>query len=247
MGTTAIIPSRYGSSRFDGKPLADIMGKPMIQHVYERCMKADNIDAVIVATDDERITEAVLSFGGRAVMTTDDNRSGTDRVAETAEHIGLGDDDIIINIQGDQPLISPRCLQEVTAPLMTGADICMTTLAFEIVREEEITNPKDVKVTFDNSGFALYFSRSPIPYDRDGDSGFPVYKHLGVYAYSHRFLKKFKNLTEGRLERVEKLEQLRALEHGYRIKVVITEYDSPEVDYPEDIRRIEDMLMHGLS
>jgi 3-deoxy-manno-octulosonate cytidylyltransferase (CMP-KDO synthetase) len=219
----------------------------MIQHVYERCMKADSIDAVIVATDDKRIAEAVVSFGGRAVMTTDDNRSGTDRVAETAEHIGLGDNDIIINIQGDQPLISPRCLQEVTRPLMVETDICMTTLVYEIDREEEITNPRDVKVTFDNSGFALYFSRSPIPYDRDGDSGFPVYKHLGVYAYSYRFLKRFKELAEGRLERVEKLEQLRALEHGYKIKVVITEHDSPEVDYPGDIQRIEDMLMQRPS
>jgi len=245
MGTTVIIPSRYGSSRFDGKPLSRIMGKPMIQHVYERCKKAENIDAVIVATDDKRITDAVLSFGGKAVMTSDDNRSGTDRVAETAEMVGLDDNEIIINIQGDQPLISPQCLQEVVRPFQSEMHISMTTLAYEIVREEEITNPKDVKVTFDNSGFALYFSRSPIPFDRDGGSTFPVYKHLGVYAYTYRFLKQFRALKEGRLESIERLEQLRALEHGHKIKIVVTEHDSPEVDYPGDIPRIEELLMQG--
>jgi 3-deoxy-manno-octulosonate cytidylyltransferase (CMP-KDO synthetase) len=247
MGTTVIIPSRYGSSRFDGKPLSTIMGKPMIQHVYERCMKAENVDDVIVATDDKRIKDFVLSFGGKAVMTSDDNRSGTDRVAETAETVGLGDNEIIINIQGDQPLISPECIKEVANPFFFEKNIEMSTLAYAIVREEEIRDPKDVKVTFDNNGFALYFSRSPIPFDRDGGSSFPMYKHLGVYAYTYGFLKKFRCLAEGKLEKIEKLEQLRALEHGYKIKIVITEYDSPEVDYPGDIPRIEELLTNGAA
>lgn len=245
MGTTVIIPSRYGSTRFDGKPLSKIMGKPMIQHVFERCMNAANVDDVIVATDDKRITDVVKSFGGRAVMTSDDNRSGTDRVAEAAEMVGLGDEEIIINIQGDQPLISPEGIKEVADPFYSEKNIEMSTLAYAIIREEEITNPKDVKVTIDNNGFALYFSRSPIPFDRDGDSSFPTYKHLGVYAYTYRFLKKFRCLPEGNLEKIEKLEQLRALEHGYKIKIVITKHDSPEVDYPGDIPRIEALLTNG--
>jgi len=214
----------------------------MIQHVYERCMKAERVDDVIVATDDKRIVDAVERFGGKAVMTSDDNRSGTDRVAEAAEKIGLDDDDIIINIQGDQPLIDSECINEVTEPFFSEPDVEMSTLAYAITRKEEIENPKDVKVTFDNNGFALYFSRSPIPFDRDGDSSFDTYKHLGVYAYTYRFLKEFRCLPEGKLETIEKLEQLRALEHGHRIRVVVTGYDSPEVDLPEDISRIEGLL-----
>ncbi|MBW1894086.1 MAG: 3-deoxy-manno-octulosonate cytidylyltransferase [Deltaproteobacteria bacterium] len=241
MSTTVIIPSRYGSTRFDGKPLSKIAGKIMIQHVYERCMKAEKVDDVIVATDDMRIVDAVERFGGKAVMTSNDNRSGTDRVAEAAEKICL-DDDIIINIQGDQPLINPECINEVAGPFFSELDVEMSTLAYAITREEEIKNPKDVKITFDNNGFALYFSRSPIPFDRDGDISFDTYKHLGVYAYTYRFLKKFRCLPEGKLETIEKLEQLRALEHGHRIRAVVTRYDSPEVDLPEDISRIEDLL-----
>jgi 3-deoxy-manno-octulosonate cytidylyltransferase (CMP-KDO synthetase) len=239
MKTVVIIPSRYGSTRFEGKPLALISGKPMIQWVYERAAGAENVDTVVVATDDARIVSAVNRFGGNTILTDAENRSGTDRVAEAADKLNLAADDIVVNIQGDQPCIHPACIQEVTAPLRANPENQMSTLAFKIVRAEEITNPKDVKVTFDTLGNALYFSRAAIPFARDADTGFDTYKHLGVYAYTRRFLDIFRNLPDGRLENIEKLEQLRAMEYGYRIQVVITEHDSPEVDIPEDIPRIE--------
>ena len=250
MKIAVIIPSRFGSTRFEGKPLALISGKPMIQRVYEAALGANNVTDVVVATDDQKIVDAVQGFGGRALMTAADNRSGTDRVAEAAARMGLSMDDIVINVQGDQPLLDPKCLDDVTAPFFsapeTGGDdgpsIGMTTLAFKIVNPDEITNPKDVKVTFDVRGNALYFSRSPIPFGRDEATSFDTYKHLGVYAYTRRFLEMFRKLPEGRLEAIEKLEQLRALEYGHRIRIVLTPYDSPEVDLPEDIPRIEGLL-----
>lgn len=242
MKVVVIIPSRYGSSRFAGKPLAPIAGAPMIKWVYDRSRQARNITDVIVATDDRRIRDAVNGFGGRALMTADTHRSGTDRVAEAAEKLGLAPDDIVINIQGDQPLIDPRCLDDLVAPFFSDPGLHMSTLAFKIVNEREITDPKDVKVTFDNTGNALYFSRSPIPVARDADTVFDTFKHLGVYAYTRRFLDVYRHLPEGNLERIEKLEQLRALEHGYRIRVVISAFDSPEVDLPSDIARIEKKL-----
>jgi 3-deoxy-manno-octulosonate cytidylyltransferase (CMP-KDO synthetase) len=184
----------------------------------------------------------VTRLGCRAVMTGEKNRSGTDRVAEAADQMGLQPDDIIINVQGDQPLIDPRCLDAVAAPLLKDPGESMSTLAFKIVNPEEITNPKDVKVVFDHQARALYFSRSPIPCARDAFEVFDTFKHLGVYAYTRRFLDIFRNLPEGNLERIEKLEQLRALEYGYTIRVVVTPYDSPEVDIPADIARIEQKL-----
>lgn len=242
MKTVVIIPSRYGSSRFEGKPLAPIAGKPMIEWVYKRSRLAQNVSDVVVATDDSRIVDAVERFGGRAIMTSEDNRSGTDRVAEAAGKMGLEPHDIIINIQGDQPLIDPRCLEALVEPFSRDSRLCMSTLAFRIINKKEITDPKDVKVTFRENGDALYFSRSPIPFCRDAGVSFDTYKHLGVYAYTHRFLKIFQDLPEGQLERIEKLEQLRALEHGFEIRVVVTPYDSPEVDLPEDILGIELIL-----
>lgn len=238
-----MIPSRYGSTRFEGKPLALISGKPMIQCVYERAVTAEMVDNVVVATDDRRIYRAVTSFGGKAIMTAAENRSGTDRVAEAAELLNLSANDIVVNIQGDQPRIHPSCIQEVAAPLIENPDIQMSTLAFKIINPEEITNPKDVKVTFDTRGDALYFSRSPIPFGRDPLCVFNTYKHLGVYAYTRRFLDVYRSLPDGRLENIEKLEQLRAMEYGYRIRVVVTEHDSPEVDVPEDINRIQNLLI----
>lgn len=242
MKTVVIIPARYQSSRFEGKPLALICGKPMIQWVYENSKKARRITDVVVATDDPRIADTVLAFGGKVVMTSTENRSGTDRVAEAADRLELAPKDIVVNVQGDQPLIDPRCLDDVVRPFTDEADTGMSTLAFTIVRKEEITNPKDVKVTFDYKGFALYFSRSPIPFGRDRNIHFDTYKHLGVYAYTREYLEIFRNLPEGHLENIEKLEQLRALEHGHKIRVVLTEYDSPEVDLPGDIARIENIL-----
>ncbi|MBW1695496.1 MAG: 3-deoxy-manno-octulosonate cytidylyltransferase [Deltaproteobacteria bacterium] len=242
MKIVVIIPARYASTRFDGKALVSIAGKSMIQRVYERSVKAQRVSKVVVATDDLRIIEAVEKFGGKAIMTSDKNRTGTDRVAEAAEKLGLELNDIVINVQGDQPLLDPRCLDQVVDPLLTESNIDISTLAVKIFNEREKTDPKDIKVTFDNKGFALYFSRSTIPFGRDGSFKYDVFKHLGVYAYTRRFLEVFRHLPSGRLEEIEKLEQLRALEHGYRIRVVQTPYDSPEVDLPIDIERIEKIL-----
>jgi 3-deoxy-manno-octulosonate cytidylyltransferase (CMP-KDO synthetase) len=242
MKTVAIIPSRYGSSRFEGKPLALICGKPMIQHVYEAARQAERISQVVVATDDQRIQSAVAQFGGLVIMTSKEQRSGTDRVAEAAEHMKLRLDDIVINVQGDQPLVDPRCLVEVVEPLIADPGLAMSTLAFCIVDPQEFTNPKDVKVVMNDQGDALYFSRSPIPCARDAGERFDCYKHLGIYAYRRRFLEVFHKLPTGFLEGIEKLEQLRALEYGHQVKVVVTPHDSPEVDLPSDILRIEKLM-----
>jgi 3-deoxy-manno-octulosonate cytidylyltransferase (CMP-KDO synthetase) len=242
MKSVVIIPARYLSTRFEGKPLAKICGKPMIQWVYENSKKAEKISHVVVATDDHRIADTVLSFGGKVIMTSDQNRSGTDRVAEAVEKMGLSSTDIVVNVQGDQPIIDPRCLDEVIRPFDDDPEIGMSTLALKFIHKEEITNPKHVKVTFDRNGFALYFSRSPIPFGRDCPADSETYKHIGVYAYTRHYLDIFRNLPEGRLEQIEKLEQLRALEHGHKIKVILTEFDSPEVDLVEDIERIERIL-----
>ena len=243
MKIVVIIPSRYGSTRFEGKPLTMISGKPMIQCVYERAVSAEMVDEVMVATDDTRIFSAVTDFGGKAIMTSAENRSGTDRVAEAAEKLNLSADDIVVNIQGDQPRIHPSSIQEVAAPLIENPDVQMSTLAFRIVNPDEITNPRDVKVTFDALGNALYFSRAAIPFGRDASTVFDTYKHLGIYAYTRRFLDIFRSLPDGRLETIEKLEQLRALEYGHRIRVMVTDHDSPEVDVPEDIKRIQNLQL----
>ncbi len=175
-------------------------------------------------------------------MTSDRCRSGTDRVAQTASILNLDPDDIIINIQGDQPIFNPETLEEMIAPFENDPGIVMSTLAFKIQDKREITDPKDVKVTFDNNQFAMYFSRAQIPFPRDKDTNAEFYKHLGFYAYKKKFLDKLVNLPTGTCEHIEKLEQLRVLEYGFKIKVVITQYDSPEIDLPEDIKRIEAKL-----
>ena len=240
--TTAVIPSRYGSSRFEGKPLSLVAGKSMIQRVYEQAQKSKAVSNTIVATDDKRIFDAVKAFGGEAVMTSDRCRSGTDRVAQTADILNLDPDNIIINIQGDQPIFNPETLEEIIAPFENDPGLVMSTLAFKIQDKREITDPKDVKVTFDNNKFAMYFSRAQIPFPRDKDTNAEFYKHLGFYAYKKKFLDKLVNLPTGTCEHIEKLEQLRVLEFGYKIKVVVTQYDSPEIDLPEDIKRIEAKL-----
>ncbi|MCK4768489.1 MAG: 3-deoxy-manno-octulosonate cytidylyltransferase, partial [Desulfobacula sp.] len=206
--TIAIIPSRYGSSRFEGKPLALVAGKSMIQRVYEQAQKSRAVSKTIVATDDERIFNAVEAFGGHAVMTSDTCRSGTDRVAQTAGMLNLGSDEIIVNIQGDQPVFNPLTIDEMIAPFSDDPDLVMSTLAFKIKNKREITDPKDIKVTFDHNGFALYFSRAQIPYPRDKETKADFYKHLGFYAYRKGFLLTFVSLPEGEWERFEKLEQL---------------------------------------
>lgn len=242
MKVICVIPARYQSTRFPGKALADILGKPMIQHVYERVLKAGSVSLVAVATDDERIAAAVEGFGGRAIMTAATHRSGTDRIAEAVSRLGIEYTDVVVNIQGDQPLFEPSQIDEVAKPLLDDPAIPMSTLIYRIVRKEEITHPNAVKVVFDRDHFALYFSRATIPCIRDKGREGGYYKHHGIYAYRREFLKKFTELPEGILEKLEALEQLRALEHGYRIKVVETPYDSVEVDTREELERVKRLL-----
>lgn len=238
MDITAIIPARYASTRLPGKPLLDISGKPMVQHVYERAKKAELVNRVMVATDDRRIFDAVEGFGGRAVMTSESHKSGTDRLAEVAK--GL-DSDIIVNIQGDEPLIEPGMIDEAIRPLMEDDSIVMGSLKAEIRDETELNNPNVVKVVVDRNDFALYFSRYPIPYIRD-DSPLSLltgrFKHIGLYVYRREFLLEYAGMPQTPLEEAEKLEQLRALENGYRIKVPTTRYQSIGVDTEEDLERV---------
>ncbi|NTV12701.1 MAG: 3-deoxy-manno-octulosonate cytidylyltransferase [Desulfobulbaceae bacterium] len=240
----AVIPARYLSNRFEGKPLAKIMGKPMIQHVYERAQAVPLLALVAVATDDERIADCVRGFGGQVVMTSSQHVSGTDRLAEAATLLDINEQDVVVNIQGDQPLFDQSVVAQVAQPLLDDPSLPMSTLIYKIIRPEEITDPNHVKTVFDRNGMALYFSRSPIPHQRNPeDVEKPTYyKHLGFYGYRKGFLLTYVGLPEGEWERFEKLEQLRALEYGYRIKVVLTEHDSIEVDTPMDLERVEEMF-----
>ncbi|BDM64784.1 8-amino-3,8-dideoxy-manno-octulosonate cytidylyltransferase [Shewanella sp. NFH-SH190041] len=242
MKVTLLIPARYGSSRFPGKPLAPINGKPMIQHVFERASLAKGLDSIYVATDDERIRQAVEGFGGKVVMTGSDAASGTDRLEEAAANLGLPEDELIINLQGDQPLIDPICIEQLVQLFKNHpGEFEMATLGVEIQRDDERDDPMHVKLVYDNDNYAIYFSRARIPHGRDTND-YPLHKHLGIYAYTRSFLRTFANLPVGRLEALEKLEQLRALENGYKIKVAIGAFDSPEVDTPQDIRKCEQLL-----
>lgn len=240
MNKVAFIPARYGSTRFPAKPLALIAGKPLIVHVYERVRAAQGLDAVYVATDDARIADAVSHLGAPVILTRLPAHTGTDRLAEAAAQVGLADDDLIINVQGDQPLVHPHSVEDVMRPFLQDYDgsFQMSTLAYAITDPREIHDPKDVKVTFNQQGNALYFSRAAIPFGRDSWEH-TIYKHLGVYAYTKVFVEHFNRLTPGVLEDVEKLEQLRVLENGQKIRIIVTQYDSLEVDLPEDIARIE--------
>ncbi len=240
----AIIPARYHSNRFEGKPLAKINGKPMIQHVVERAKQVKLLSRVVVATDSQKIGDCVQSFGGEYVMTRNDHVSGSDRLAEAAELLSISEHDVVVNIQGDQPLFPSIVVQQVAQPLLDDPALSMSTLIYKIIRPEEINDPNHVKTVFDRDNYALYFSRSAIPFQRNPDEiETPTYyKHLGFYAYRKGFLLTFVALPEGEWERFEKLEQLRALEYGYKIKVVLTEHDSIEVDTPEDLRRVEEYM-----
>ena len=217
----------------------------MIQHVYEKAAGIEMVSYVAVATDDKRIFDSVNGFGGRAVMTSRRHRSGTDRIAEATENLGLENSDIVVNIQGDQPLFVPAQIEEVARPLIDDTSLDFSTLIYRIQREEEIHHPNAVKVAFDRDHFALYFSRSTIPYDRDGREPVSYYKHHGIYGYRRSFLRVFASLETGVLERIEALEQLRALENGYRIKVVETPHDSVEVDTPEELERVRTIIRKG--
>ena len=235
----AVIPARYQSSRFPGKPLAMIAGKPMVQHVYERVKQVGDIGKVFVATDDERIYNCVRSFGGETVLTGECS-CGTERVYQAAEKENY---DIVINVQGDEPLIHPRMIQELI-DTMLDRKAMMATKCKELKTMEEVMNPNIVKVVKDLQGDAVYFSRNPIPYNRDNIEDIRYFKHIGIYSYSREFLEQYVNLPRSPLERAENLEQLRALENGYKIAVAETQYDSVGVDLPEHIQRIEEILKH---
>jgi 3-deoxy-manno-octulosonate cytidylyltransferase (CMP-KDO synthetase) len=248
----AIIPARYGSTRFPGKSLVLIKDKPMVQWVYERTKRSALLDRVIVATDDRRILDAVASFGGEAVMTSPDHITGTDRIAEVARSLNC---DIIVNVQGDEPLIDPRMIDEAVRPLAEDPTIPMGTLAKRITDPAEAVDPNVVKVVTDRKGHALYFSRAPIPWDRDHWAGRsdlsslpfsgPCYKHIGLYVYRRDFLLAYAAMPQTSLEAIEKLEQLRALENGHKIKVVITDHESFGVDIPGDLSKILQRLDEG--
>ncbi|MGM0470910.1 MAG: 3-deoxy-manno-octulosonate cytidylyltransferase [Bacillota bacterium] len=234
-----IIPARYDSTRLPGKPLLEIQGQPMIQHVYKRAEEADILDEVIVATDDLRIKEAVLDFDGRAVMTSADHQTGTDRLAEVAAEIEA---DLIVNVQGDEPLITSEMITAAVQPLLADQKAVMSTLKHQITDDEEIKNPNLVKVITDQNNNALYFSRSPLPYCRDQEAELDYYKHIGLYVYRREFLLKFAQLAVTPLEKAESLEQLRALEQGYKIKVAETEANPLGVDTAEDLDRVREIM-----
>jgi 3-deoxy-manno-octulosonate cytidylyltransferase (CMP-KDO synthetase) len=238
-----VIPARFTSSRFPGKSLAIIAGKPMLQHVYERASQARYLSKLIVATDDERIYKTARSFGAPVVMTRADHLSGTDRVAEAAS----GDHaSVIVNIQGDEPLIDPTAIDAAALALLDDPDVPMATLKKAIEDRREINDPNVVKVVTNLAGDAIYFSRCPIPFSRD-DGRAVHYKHLGLYVYRREFLLAYSGLPVGPLERMERLEQLRALENGHRVRVVETEYESLGVDTPEDLERVSALFEPSLK
>ena len=231
-----VIPARYASNRFPGKVLAPILSKSMLQHVYERASLARYLTSTIIATDDPRVYAVAKSFGAAVKMTRADHLSGTDRVAEVASAENA---EILVNIQGDEPLIDPAAIDAAILPLVHDTEVSMSTLRRRIDDPREITDPNVVKVVTDRSGDAIYFSRCPIPYYRpDAGPRPPYYRHIGLYVYRRDFLLAYPKLPVGPLEQAERLEQLRALENGHRVRVVDTEYDSLGVDTPEDLERV---------
>jgi 3-deoxy-manno-octulosonate cytidylyltransferase (CMP-KDO synthetase) len=242
MRVYGIIPARYGSTRLPAKVLADIFGKPLIQHVYERARRSPSLDRLVVATDDDRIFQRVRSFGGEVVMTAPVHPSGTDRVAEAARILEMRDKDLVVNIQADQPLFESGMIDEIVSPFRKEPEIEMGALVHPIQGKEELANPSIVKVVADRKGFALYFSRSPIPYVQTSGAVPRFYKHIGPYAYRLDFLLEFTRLPRGTLEQIESLEQLRVLEHGHKIRIVETQFDSQEVDTPEDLEKVRAII-----
>ena len=261
MKAVGVIPARYASSRFPGKPLAALCGRPLVCHVYERARRSKTLARVVVATDDLRIRDAVAAFGGEVQLTAAHHPSGTDRVAEVAASLSS---ELVVNIQGDEPLIEPAMIDEAVAPFFVEAELVMGTVCRRLEAEDECHSPHVVKVVRDCRGFALYFSRAPIPYHRAPSAECSVqgaegagsarlqssvlgpeplyYKHIGLYVYRRDFLLELARLAPTPLEEAEQLEQLRALEYGYPIRVVETKYDSIGVDTPEDLARIERMV-----
>lgn len=256
MKVAAVIPARYTSQRLPGKALLEIAGKPMIQHVYERVSRSEKLDQVIVATDDERIARCIKEIGGEFMMTREDHQSGTDRVAEVAEQL---DANIIVNVQGDEPMFNPNMLIDALRPFENDHEIKFGTLRAKIQQPDEIFDSNCVKVVVDQNDYAIYFSRAPIPYARGLMSlngtrpqlrGLPneqpvYYKHLGFYIYQREFLMEYAAWPSGELEKAERLEQLRALEHGVRIICPLTEHGTISVDTPNDLSRVKMIMENG--
>jgi 3-deoxy-manno-octulosonate cytidylyltransferase (CMP-KDO synthetase) len=240
-----VIPSRYASQRLPAKPLVDLDGKPMVQRVYEQAKKSRLLDRVVIATDDVRIEEAVRGFGGDVMLTSQEIKSGSDRVAAVALHMA---GDIFVNIQGDEPLIAPEMIDQGVRLLFDNTSVPVGTLIKRISSQEELLNPNVVKVVLDNRGYALYFSRATIPYVRSETDGrqwierHTFYKHIGLYIYQRRFLMQYAQLPISQLEEAEKLEQLRILEAGYKMITGITTHDSISIDTPEDVARVVELL-----
>ena len=244
-----MIPARYASSRLPGKPLADINGKAMVLHVLDRALES-GAQRVVVATDDARIAEVVAAAGQHAIMTSPDHMSGTERLVEVIETLGWDDETVVVNVQGDEPLIDPQLIIDVAGQLTLDGDAVMATMAHPLTDSTEFINPNIVKVVTDVSGFALYFSRAPIPWPRDAFAVGPALppelqplRHIGLYAYRAGFLRTYASLTASPLERHEVLEQLRVLWHGYRIRVGISAHaPAPGIDTPEDLARVRRLL-----
>ncbi len=235
MRTIGVIPARMASTRFPGKVLANLGGKPMIQWVWEKAKKSQSLDDVLIACDHADVLNAAKAFGAKAIMTDPAHPSGSDRIAEAVSNVAC---DIIVNIQGDEPFIDPKTIDALAGLLKGDPSTPMGTVIKVIASQEEFENPNVVKCVTDEKGFALYFSRSPIPYQRDAHAKKVTrYKHLGIYAYRKDFLLQYKDWPKGCLEGIEQLEQLRVLERGYRIKTVVTEYESIAIDTPQDLER----------
>ncbi len=243
MDVIGVIPARYSATRFHGKLLADLCGKPVIQHTWENAKKSKSIEDLIIATDDKRIFNAAKGFGAKVVYTSKAHKSGSDRLTEVTSSI---DTKVVVNIQADEPLIRPAMMDDVVSPLLKSKDIEMTTLCRKIRKEHELFDTNIVKVVMDRRGFALYFSRATIPYKprsiTNGQRLTNHYKHIGLYAYTKDFLFTFKSLPQSRLERIEKLEQLRVIENGYRIKVVETRFDTIGIDTPGDLLKATELI-----
>lgn len=246
MKAIAIIPARYASTRFPGKVLAEFEGRPMIEHVYRRASEATRLSEVLIATEDARVEKAVRAFGGTAIMTSPDCASGTDRVAEASRSVAARSitADVIVNVQGDEPRIHPQAIDDLVEVFIEEPETRMATLCVRLRDREMFLSPNVVKVIVDNRGLARYFSRAPIPHDRE-HPGEPVhaFKHLGIYAYRPDALERFVSWPPGQLEQIEKLEQLRALENGMDIRVVETIHDSIGIDTPEELEKLKNILL----
>ncbi|MBF0522648.1 MAG: 3-deoxy-manno-octulosonate cytidylyltransferase [Candidatus Omnitrophica bacterium] len=244
MKVIGVIPARWGSTRFEGKVLALIAGKPMIEHVWLRVKKSKILNDIIIACDDEKVLKTAVQFGAKAVLTSPNHPSGTDRIAEVVKDLDV---DIVVNIQGDEPLIQHAVIDNLANALMSDQSAVMSTVIKRLEKQEELDNPNVVKAVIDEESNALYFSRAAIPYNRDKKDfkALTYYKHLGIYAYRKNFLLKLKDLPPSLLEKTEKLEQLRVLEAGYKIKAILTDLETIGVDTKEDLKLVEAILQKG--